>query len=166
VTPFRHPASRRRLSGLILIRLSAVGLLAAAAGCSSADAAPTVSVPHPPAQQVKLCQSLHKALPSKVGGLERDDPKPRSELTASWGNGVIVLRCGLPRPAEMNDPNAVAVQVGKVNWMLQQQNSRSLLTTTYRKAYVQVTLTSRFAHDASPLIDLATPVSRTIPSSV
>lgn len=162
----RRPLSCRRLSGRLLLCLPAFVLLAGAAGCSSTDAAVSVPVPSPPPEETKLCQALHKALPKTVVGLGRDDPRPSSELTAGWGGDAIVLRCGVPRPVRMDDPDANAVDADGVNWMLEERDSGPRFTTTYRETYVEVTLAARFANDATPLAALATAVKKTIPASL
>ncbi|MFE2560447.1 DUF3515 domain-containing protein [Streptomyces sp. NBC_00090] len=142
-------------------------LLLAATGCSSSDAGASVAVPRPPAAEAAFCQALEKELPDTVAGLERSDPEPGSELTAGWGDGAIVLRCGVPRPEKMSDPNAQAVEANGVNWMLERpEGSGPRFTSTYRKAYVEVTLDERYAHDATPLADLAAPVAKAVPPSL
>lgn len=166
MTFLRHRLSRRRLSARPLLCVPAVVLLAAAAGCSSTDAGSSIAVPSPAPEETRLCEGLHKALPKTLAGLGRDDPRPRSELTAGWGDEAIVLRCGVPRPARMDDPKADAVEADGVNWMLEQFDSGTRFTTTYRKAYVEVTMGPRFANDATPLAALAGPVARTVPRSL
>ncbi|MFC9647727.1 DUF3515 domain-containing protein [Streptomyces sp. NPDC056937] len=161
-----RPPFRRRLSGRPLVRLSAVVLLTAVAGCSSPDASVSVAVPRPPADEATLCRALHKELPKTVSGLGRADPEPSSELTAGWGDAAIVLRCGVPRPAGMSDAQSDAVEANGVNWMLEERDSGPRFTTTYRKTYVEVTMDERFRHDSTPLAELAEPVRKTIPSSL
>lgn len=142
-------------------------LLLAATGCSSSDAGASVAVPRPPAAEAAFCQALEKELPDTVAGLERSDPEPGSELTAGWGDGAIVLRCGVPRPEKMSDPQAQAVEANGVNWMLERpEGGGPRFTSTYRKAYVEVTLDERYAHDATPLADLAAPVTKAVPPSL
>ncbi|MEV0036939.1 DUF3515 domain-containing protein [Streptomyces sp. NPDC050804] len=158
--------SRRRLSGRLLARASAVVLLSAAAGCSATNASVSVAVPTPSPGETVLCRALHKELPESIGDLDRNDPEPRSELTAGWGDAAIVLRCGVPRPDGMSDPQAKAVEADGVNWMLEERDSGPRFTTTYRDTYVEVTLDARFAHDSTPLARLAAPVAKTIPSSL
>ncbi|KIF76956.1 hypothetical protein QR77_30085 [Streptomyces sp. 150FB] len=147
------------------MHLPGVVLLLAVAGCSSTDTA-AVPVPSPPPQEAKLCQALHRQLPKTLSGLDRRDTDPDSELTADWGDAAIVLRCGVPRPANMSDPNALAVEADGVNWMVEQRDSGPRFTTTYRKTYVQVTMSTKFSHDTTPLADLAAPVKKTVPSSL
>ncbi|MGA5192461.1 DUF3515 domain-containing protein [Streptomyces exfoliatus] len=147
--------------------VSAAVLLLAAAGCSSSDAAASVVVPSPPASEAAFCQALAKELPDTVAGLGRSDPEPGSELTAGWGDGAIVLRCGVPRPEKMSDPKAQGVEADGVNWMLEHpEGGGPRFTSTYRKTYVEVTMDERFAHDVTPLAELAAPVRKTVPPSL
>ncbi|MFD6332368.1 DUF3515 domain-containing protein [Streptomyces niveus] len=156
----------RRLSGPRLARLSGVLVLAVAVGCSSTDAPASVPVPSPPAEEAAYCRALDKELPKTVAGHDRSDPEPSSVTTAGWGDAAIVLRCGVPRPERMSDPQAKGVDVDGVNWMLEERDSGPRFTTTYRKTYVEVTLDERYLHDISPLSDLAVPVADTVPPSL
>lgn len=156
----------RRLSGPRFARLSAVLVLAATVGCSSTDAPAPVPVPSPPAEEVAFCRALDEELPKTVAGQDRSDPEPSSALTAGWGDAAIVLRCGIPRPERMSDPQAKGVEVDGVNWLLEERDSGPRFTTTYRKTYVEVTLDERFMHDSSPLLDFAGPVADTVPPSL
>ncbi|MBT2439909.1 DUF3515 domain-containing protein [Streptomyces sp. ISL-36] len=145
---------------------AAAVLLLTAAGCSSTDAKASVPVPSPPAEEAAFCQALAKELPDTVAGLERNDPEPDSELTAGWGDAAIVLRCGVPRPEKMTDPQSQGVSVDGVRWMVEQREGGGpRFTSVYRKAYVEVTLDERYVHDAAPLVDLAAPV-KTVPCAL
>ncbi|WP_405998262.1 DUF3515 domain-containing protein [Streptomyces sp. NBC_00829] len=147
--------------------LSAAALaLLTTAGCSSTDATASITVPSPPSQEASLCSALHKELPQSVAGQDRKDPEPASELTAGWGDAAIVLRCGVPRPPRMSDPRAKAVEADGVNWMLEELADGPRLTTTYRKTYVEVTMAKRFAHDVTPLAQLADAVKKTVPATL
>lgn len=156
----------RRLPALPVAAVAATVLMAAA-GCSSTDAKASVAVPSPPSEEAALCGALHEELPETVAGLDRNDPEPGSDLTAGWGDGAIVLRCGVPRPARMSDPRAKAIEAGGVNWMLEQREGDGpRFTSTYRKTYVEVSMGKRFAHDATPLAALADAVKKTVPPSL
>ncbi len=147
--------------------VTAAVLMLATTGCSRTDAGASVAVPRPPAAEAALCQALEKELPDTVAGLERSDPEPDSDLTAGWGDGAIVLRCGVPRPEKMSDPKSQAVEANGVNWMLERpEGGGPRFTSVYRKTYVEVTLDERFTHDATPLADLAASVARTIPCGI
>ncbi len=142
-------------------------MLLAVAGCSSTDGSAVPAVPSPDAEAAKICRALDKELPETVAGLERNDPGPGSELTAAWGDGAIVLRCGVPRPERMSDPGAKGVEANGVNWLLEERRGDGpRFTTTYRKAYVEVSMSVKYAHDATPLTAFAGPVEKTVPASL
>jgi hypothetical protein len=153
---------------VVLIAVSAVACLSAAAvHVFTSGTDDTVAVPVPDAQVAAYCHALHRELPAKIDGLPRHDLKPRSELTAGWGDPAIILRCGVPRPAADGDPSTYGAEVDGVSWSVEQGSGGGvLLTTTLRKAYVEVALPKRFAHDISPLTDLADAIRHTIPEGV
>jgi hypothetical protein len=161
VNSFRH---RHRS----LVGLPALALLITVAGCSAADDSASTAVPSPAAEVTKLCQNLDKVLPAKVDGLSRQDPEPASALTAGWGSPAIILRCGVERPSEMNDPEADGVEADGVGWLLQQRDDGSFrFTTTLRKAYVEVALPKeRTEHGLAPLADLAPAIRKAIPEGI
>ncbi|MDT0471858.1 DUF3515 domain-containing protein [Streptomyces griseoviridis] len=150
------------------IGLPALALLIAAAGCSSADDGTRAAVPDPGAKVTELCQNLDGTLPSEVDGEGRRDPEPASALTAGWGNPAIILRCGVPRPAEMDDPEADGVEVEGVGWLLQKRDDGSYrFTTTLRRAYVEVTIPkARTGDGMAPLVDVAPAVKKAIPEGI
>ncbi|MFV0127576.1 DUF3515 domain-containing protein [Streptomyces sp. HMX112] len=156
-----------RLVRLSVLPVAAVGLLLAAAGCSGTGARLSVAAPSPSKEEAAFCRALHEELPRTVAGLDRSDPEPDSDLTAAWGDGAIVLRCGVARPARMSDPKALGIEVNGVDWLLEERaGDGPRFTSTYRKAYVEVSLGERYAHDSGPLVDFADPVRKTVPSSL
>lgn len=154
---------RHRCTGL-----SALTLLIAVAGCSSADGSVPVAVPSPDAKAAGLCQDLDEALPRKLDGLAREDTEPRSALTAAWGSSAIILRCGVRRPAEMLDPSASTTEVNGVAWLAQEQDDGGyVFTTGLRQAYVEVRFSEeQAAKGAGPLVDFAEPIKKTIPEGI
>lgn len=153
---------------VVLITVSAAACLSAAAVSTFASGTDgAVTVPVPDARVAGYCHTLHRELPSKVIGLSRHDLKTRSELVAGWGNPAIVLRCGVPRPEADRDSATDAVDVDGVSWSIEQEPGGVFrLTTTLRKAYVEVTLPKRFAGDVGPLTDLADAVRKSIPEGI
>ncbi|EFF93288.1 MULTISPECIES: DUF3515 domain-containing protein [Streptomyces] len=162
-------SSRHRLYGL-----PALAVLIAAAGCSSSDDSAAAAVPSPDAAAVKLCRDLDGALPGKLAGLSRKDPRPASALTAGWGSPVIILRCGVPRPpkmidpkvAEGKDPDAVAGGVNGVDWLMERQGDGGYrFTTANRRAYVEVVVPE--GRDSSTvLVGLAPAIKKAIPEGI
>ena len=155
-----------------LITVSAVACLSATAVYAFSATSGTdeqVAVPVPDATVAAYCAALHAQLPDKVNGLSRHDLKPASELTAGWGDPAIVLRCGVPRPAADNSTATDVVDVDGVGWSIEPRPDGSFrLTTTLRKAYVEVTLPKKWAGDLGlgPLTDLAGPVKKTVPEGI
>ncbi|GAA2459138.1 DUF3515 domain-containing protein [Streptomyces glaucus] len=147
---------------------SALALPIAVAGCSSADDRASAAVPSPDAEVAKVCRNLDKVLPAKVDGESRGDPEPASALTAGWGSPAIILRCGVPRPAAMNDSGADGVEVNGVGWLLEKLDGGAFrFTTTLRTAYVEVTVPEeRTAGGMAPLVDLAPAVEEAIPEGI
>ncbi|MFG3657913.1 DUF3515 family protein [Streptomyces sp. NPDC047706] len=160
--------SRHRLIGL-----PASALLITAVGCSSADDSADVAVPSTSPAVTKLCQNLDSELPRTVDGLSRNDPEPRSVLTAGWGSPVIILRCGVARPSKMvdpkvaegRDPDAVAGGVNGVDWLQEERDGGYLFTSANRRAYVEVRVPEG-QDSAGVLIDLAPAVKSAIPEGI
>ncbi|UWE11990.1 DUF3515 domain-containing protein [Actinacidiphila bryophytorum] len=152
---------------VVLINVSAVACLAAAAAygfATSGSGDGGIAVPVPDARTAGYCRALHDALPQKVQGLSRHGVGSRSELVTGWGDPAIVLRCGVPRPAVDDDPEADGVDADGVSWSVEKGSGGSLvLTTTLRLAYVEVRLPKEHAVDIGPLTDLAAAVKKTIP---
>jgi hypothetical protein len=158
-----------RRATLIAVSAVAVGCAAAvytyASGTEGTDG--SVAVPVPDAQVAAYCRALHAQLPAEVDGLPRRDVGPSSYLIAGWGSPPIVLRCGVPRPAADNDASTLGGEVGGVSWSYEPQPDGSVrMTTTLRKAYVEVTLPKKYAHDGGTLADLAPAVRRAVPEGV
>jgi hypothetical protein len=154
----------------VLIAVSAAACLTAAAvyafTASGSDDA-QVAVPVPDPQVTAYCKALHARLPKTIDGLSGHDLKPASPLTAGWGDPTIVLRCGVPRPAADSVVTTPGAEVGGVSWSWEQERDGSArLTTTLRKAYVELTLPAKYAHDATPLSELAPAVKKTIPAGL
>jgi len=151
-----------------------LALLIVVTGCSSADDSAGVTVPQPDGKTTKLCRNLDRALPAKVDGLGRDDPEPRSALTAGWGSPAIILRCGVVRPPKMtdpkvasgNDPKAVGGEVNGVQWLMEQEDGgSSRFTTASRLAYVELTV-PKGRDTSGALVDLAAAVKKAVPVGI
>jgi hypothetical protein len=152
-----------------LFGLPVLALLIAATGCSSADDGGSAVVPSPGAKVTGLCQNLDKVLPKKIDGLDRNDPEPRSALTAGWGSPAIILRCGVERPAKMSDQNALSGEVNGVGWLMEKQDDGSYrFTTSLRRAYVEVSVPKKWVQrdGSDSLVDLASPVKKAIPEGI
>lgn len=142
-------------------------LLSTVSSCSNSGGEVEVSPPSLDAAGTKICTALYRDLPKSLEGFARREVTPKSKLTAAWGNPAITLTCGIPRPAKMDDPNADGGTVEGVDWLMEDSPDGSYrCTTTYRKVYVQVFLPEKHAHDVGPLIKLARPIKKNVPSAL
>ncbi|UQX03181.1 DUF3515 domain-containing protein [Streptomyces sp. RerS4] len=151
-----------------LLVLPAASALLALAGCAPGDSEARVEPPPaPPAEVAKLCAALHGELPRTVAGLGRAATEPASDLTAAWGGSAIVLRCGIPKPPAMADPQQDGVEVNGVGWLVQRTPDGGLVfTTTSRLAYTEVRIDKEHATDAQMLVGLSAAVEKTVPTGI
>ena len=156
----RVVSSRRRV---LITALCGLLCLAATAACGGSY---TVALPEPDARVAGYCAALDGELPGEVSGVPRRDPEPASELTAGWGQSVV-LRCGVPEPAEDADEDTDGLEMAGVSWSFARQADGSArVTTTLRKAYVEVTLKGKYAYDSGPLFDLAPAIKSAVPDGI
>ena len=114
------------------------------AGESRPLALPPVEAPDAAAP---ACAALLAALPGELsrdaGTLPRRPlAEPSPPATVAWGTpryGPVVLRCGLPRPAELV-PGASIVAVDGVNWLTLSADDRDTFITADRPVYVALTV--------------------------
>ncbi|MER8098033.1 DUF3515 domain-containing protein [Streptomyces goshikiensis] len=154
-----------------LLALPALAAVLALAGCTPGDDEARVDPPPtPPAEVAKLCAALHEELPDTVAGLARTTTRPASDLTAAWGGSAIVLRCGIPKPPEMADPEQEGVEVNGVGWLLEQvpdsDGGGFRFVTGLRLAYTEVRVDKEHATDAGMLVGLSTAVAKAVPAGV
>ncbi|MFG2297302.1 DUF3515 domain-containing protein [Streptomyces sp. NPDC048603] len=151
-----------------LLALPALVAALSLAGCAPGDRVARVAPPpSPPAEVAVLCAALHGELPDTVAGLARTGTDPESELTAAWGGSAIVLRCGIPRPGKMLDPEQDGITVNGVGWLMEQPAGGGFrFTTGLRKAYTEVVVDEAHAKDAGMLVGLSAAIARTVPEGI
>ena len=125
------------------------------------------------------CQQLTAALPAELPSHEDNGyggdmgPLRRAALAnpapagaAAWGGtggteGQVVLRCGLPRPAELN-PTASVVEINRVSWLtLPGENVDTYLTLDRT---VSVELTVRLRVGREPVQTVSDAIRTTLPA--
>lgn len=107
------------------------------------------------------CADVLSRMPDSVLDRERDDV--RGTGTAAWGDGEVVLRCGVhPLPANAN----LCVTANGVDWVLDEKRAKSdgvkILTTYGQNPAVQVTLAPGIDVGGDALVTL-NPAVKTIP---
>ncbi len=120
---------------------------------------PAVTIAAPPtpsAATSAACVKVFAKLPVQLGNLDPRKTDTNSSFVAAWGNPAIVLRCGVAKPAGLNDPNAPQLQdVNGVIWAPDLQKNQAVFTTVDRAAYIEVTVP---AGSDNPLTLLTAPV--------
>jgi hypothetical protein len=130
--------------------------------CACSSPATPVAVPAPAAAGAAVCAQLDAALPDVVNGQPARRTAPESPLTAAWGYPSIVLRCGVGRPAALQ-PTSTLESVNEVDWFREETADATRFTTTGRSVNVEVVVPDAYAPAVNPLVDLAGPVTRTVP---
>jgi len=136
-------------------------LALALTGCGSGPAKVTPPVPAS-ASAARACSALAAALPAVLDGHRARSTKPDSELTAAWADPAIVLRCGVATPPELR-PTSELYTINEVDWLPVDTDRGWRFTTVGLVANVEVTVPNRYEPAVNPLVDLATPITKTVP---
>ncbi len=142
--------------------LTAVGLAVLVAGCAAGSV--EVPVPHPNSAATKVCRALHDRLPAKVHSSGRRGTDPSSPLVNAWGSPAIVVRCGVPRPAQLHPTSELSV-INGISWLGVPTGRPVTFTAVGRAAYVEVTVPPKYAPPGDVLIELAGPIKTAIPAN-
>jgi hypothetical protein len=134
---------------LLLVAAVVLGLTHGQGPGSGADDSRPLALPpvEAPDAAAPACAALLAALPGELsreaGALPRLPlAEPAPPATLAWGrtrNEPVVLRCGLPRPAELV-PSAAIVAVDGVNWLTLSAPDRDTFITADRPVYVALTV--------------------------
>lgn len=154
--PFLLPARAR---GRALVT---GGLLASLTACGAG--AVEVPVPRPGPVAAGLCRALHDRLPRELHGLSRRSTTVTSPTVMAWGSPAIVVRCGVPRPAQLHPTSDLEV-VNGVSWLPVPTDRPVTFTAVGRRAYVEVTVPAKYAPAGDVLIELTGPITATIPAN-
>lgn len=78
----------------------------------------------------------------------------RSEYAAAWGDPRIVLKCGVPTPADYEQTSEMVV-INGISWFPQERSDGYVFTAMGRSPLVEVYVPNRYAPEVNPLVDLA-----------
>ena len=134
----------------------------ATGGCSSG--AVDVEVPQPGPSVRAVCERLAARLPEQVQGQQRRDVEPSGPLVAAWGDPAIVLRCGVSRPPLDLTGEQPDLEVNGVGWQPIRTADGYVFTTVGRQVYVELRVPAKYAPEVNPLVDLASPVQKAVPT--
>jgi hypothetical protein len=121
-----------------------------------------VTPPHPPGAVAASCARLVNYLPSILDGRHSRVVQPRSPLIHAWGSPAIVLRCGVPQPADFDPGSPQTATVDGVIWF--QQIGKATVTWTAIRHTADVELIVPTSYDAQGgfLVELGKALKQTI----
>jgi len=125
-----------------------------------------VAVPEVGGDDRTACRNLVDALPDRVADQDRRPVEPDSGLSAAWGDPAIVLRCGVPTPAAL-DEFAACQEANGVGWFVpeeqvEDQHADVVMTTIGRAQNVEVRVPATYRPPAAAMVDLAAAIKTTI----
>lgn len=154
-------APDRRRAALIATALTVpiVVLLAFAFAGGLRDEGPAAVKASAPARDER-CDALMAALPDSFPQLDRREVDGDSTQVRAWGDPATVLRCGVPRPAELAPGSSAQLfYINEVLWMPEASDTGEVdpskplvITVVDRDVYIEVTSPSGTRLDATPLI--------------
>lgn len=139
----------------------ALALSLALSGCG--QSALDIASPSPTGATADACQALARALPESVRGFSKREVNGDTPFVAAWGeDAVIVLKCGVSRPAALT-ATAQVVEVNGVDWFPETFERGTVFTTFGRVAYVEVQVPLELRPEANVLTDLASAITQAVP---
>ena len=133
-----------------------------ASGCGYGSVDVEVDSPQPGSEQV--CRALLDALPEVVDDAVRRDVEPETGRTAAWGSPPVVLRCGMPLPADYQ-PDAQLIDLNGVGWLPVDGEGGTFFSATDREVIVEVSVPEEYLPEYDVLLDLAPAIKETVPGS-
>jgi len=134
---------------------------------SSPAVLPAVTVTPPPSSPATEgpCTQVLEHLPQRLNGLAPRIVRsnPGSPFVVGWGNPVIVLRCGVARPARLVVGNADQdLAADGVLFLPDRGSSSTVFTVVDRAAYIDVTVPPSYAQP--PLGPIADAIAAALPA--
>ncbi|MBD0292697.1 MAG: DUF3515 domain-containing protein [Jiangellaceae bacterium] len=112
----------------------------------------------------QVCAGLQDALPDVVADAVRRDVQPASTHAAAWGEPPIVLRCGVPLPAEYR-PDVQLLDVDGLGWFPVAGEGGTFFTLIDREPHVEVAVPDDYAPEATVLADLGDAIRSVLPTT-
>lgn len=158
------------VAAIVVSVAAVVGVIVAA---NIVNSRPTTSVDDPlavsaveaPGSTTPACAALTAALPAELGGLPRrqlersDDPSLAG--VAAWGEPAVVLRCGIPAPAELTC-TAPVQEVDGVAWLPLSTGGDTTYFAVDRSVRIALTVPGRLT-STGPWQDASTVIAATLP---
>jgi hypothetical protein len=145
----------KNIRGALRLTAALTACTAVLAGCGDGGG---YNLTKPPFSGSPACETLTGKLPGELGGHDRE----KSDVTgaAAWGDGDIILYCGMPEP----EAGAACTDEGGVDWVAQEpadDRTAKMFSTHGRNPSVQVRLHDGSA-DASAVLSALAPAVQEI----
>lgn len=137
----------QRKSALLLIAVLALG------ACGKA---PTVSIPNYDPAKPELCARLVASLPGEVlaQGRRQITNSEVSEFVAAWGDPIIVLQCGVAKPAsEVLLPDLLTVN--EIDWRYEELTGGTRFYSDSLQVNIRIDVPSDYGNPTGVLVDLS-----------
>jgi hypothetical protein len=124
-----------------------------------------IAVPAPPpnAAADAPCTKVLATLPITLSALPGRPAQSKWTYVAAWGDPAVVLRCGVPRPAQLRPGSAdLDIMVDGVLWLPVQHKDSTVWTSVDRAAYIEVTVPKSYAQP--PLGPLSDAITKALPA--
>ncbi|WP_040703784.1 DUF3515 domain-containing protein [Nocardiopsis salina] len=149
---------RRRGFGATAV--TALGAVLVATGCGPQTV--QMSPPETDGTTTEVCSEFVAELPDTLLDAERAEVQPDSETMAAWGDPPISLRCGVPRPDDLQ-PDSLLEEVNGVAWLPQPEDDPTMFTAVGHEAYVELQVPSGHGAPAPALTTVSDLISEHIP---
>ena len=132
-----------------------------AAGCAG-DGTVRVTPPTPRGPVASVCANLVNYLPASLDGHRSRVIEPRSPLIHAWGSPPIVLRCGVPQPADYDPGSPQTATVDGVIWFQQIGKTSVTWTAIRRTADVELIVPTSYDAQGGFLVEIGKSLKQTI----
>lgn len=150
---------RRRGFGTALAPVLGVVLVAVGCGPQTVQMSP----PETDGTTTEVCSEFVDELPDTLMDAERAEIRPESEIMAAWGDPPISLRCGVPRPDNLQ-PDSLLEEVNGIPWLPQPEDDPTMFTAVGHEAYVELQVPSGHGAPAPAMTTVSDLISEHIPA--
>jgi hypothetical protein len=121
-----------------------------------------VTPPDPSGPVAAACARLVNYLPAILDGKRSRVVQPKSPLVHAWGSPPIVLRCGVPQPADYDPGSPQTATVDGVVWFQDIGRTSVTWTAIRRTADVELVVPTSYEAQGGFLVELGKSLKQTI----
>jgi hypothetical protein len=109
-----------------------------------------------------VCARLVNYLPARLDGQRSRVVQPRSPLVHAWGSPPIVMRCGVPEPANYDPGSPQTATVDGVIWFQQIGRTSVTWTAIRHSTDVELIVPTSYSAQGGFLVELGKALKQTI----